>query len=67
MVEVKYVVAALAGVLVLSVAGIVLLAYVERPIPDVLQNLAVGSLTALAGVLVPVRSSGGTATPDELH
>lgn len=34
-----------------ALAGIVVLAVVENPVPDVLQNLAVGSLTALAGML----------------
>lgn len=34
-----------------ALAGIVVLAVVDKPVPDVLQNLAVGSLTALAGML----------------
>lgn len=61
MTEVRYVVAALALVLLVSVVGIVLLAYTGQPVPDVLQNIAVGSLTALAGVLVPFRGTGGTS------
>lgn len=50
------------AVLVLSVAGIIALASglgQGRPIPDVLQNIAVGSLTALVGLLVPTRREGG--------
>lgn len=38
--------------LILSVVGIVVLAWdTNRSIPDVLQNIAVGSLTGLAGLL----------------
>lgn len=43
--------------LILSVLGIIGLAVTEHPIPDVLQNLAVGSLTGLAGLLVTPRSA----------
>lgn len=43
-------------VLVLSVIGIVALTWGDNPIPDVLQNIAVGSLTGLVGLLVPARS-----------
>lgn len=39
-------------VLTLAVALIGLLAYNGQPIPDVLQNVAVGSLTGLVGLLV---------------
>lgn len=35
-----------------GLAGIILLAVVEKPVPDVLQNITVGSLTALAALLV---------------
>lgn len=55
--DVRYVVAALAAVLLVSVVGIIVLAFNGQAIPDVLQNIAVGSLTALAGVLVPVTGS----------
>lgn len=41
-----------------SLAGIVVLAAMENPIPDVLQNVAVGSLTGLVGLLVPAGRSG---------
>lgn len=37
--------------LLLAVAGIIVLAVSEHPIPDVLQNIAVGSLTGLLGLL----------------
>ena len=36
-----------------SLAGIVVLALNAQPIPDVLQNIAVGALTGLVGLLVP--------------
>lgn len=43
-----------------SLAGIVLLALNAQPIPDVLQNVAVGALTGLVGLLVPAgRSASG--------
>lgn len=42
--------------LLLSVLGIVLLSFGDfgggRPIPDVLQNISIGSLTGLVGLLV---------------
>ena len=42
-----------------SLAGIVFLAADgSRPIPDVLQNVAVGSLTGLVGLLVPTKVTG---------
>lgn len=37
-----------------STAGIIVLASQGMPIPDVLQNIAVGSLTGLVGLLVQV-------------
>lgn len=40
-----------------SVAGIVALAATGNPIPDVLQNIAVGSLTSMGTLLVPTRSN----------
>ena len=43
--------------LILSVLGIVVLAWdTNRAIPDVLQNIAIGSLTGLAGLLSAPRS-----------
>lgn len=56
MIELKYVVTALAATLILALLGIIGLAWNGSPIPDVLQNVAVGALTALAGVLVPTTS-----------
>lgn len=43
-------------VLLVCVAGIIYLSGNGHPVPDVLQNIAVGSLTGLVGVLVPSRS-----------
>lgn len=45
------------GVLVLAVLGIVALAFKGQPIPDVLQNIAVGALAGLIGLLVPARGA----------
>jgi hypothetical protein len=44
-------------VLVLGLCGVVLLALNGMPIPDVLQNIVVGALTGLVGLLVPSRAS----------
>jgi hypothetical protein len=53
----RLVVGILGLVLVLCVLGIVYMASTgDRPIPDVLQNIAVGSLTGLVGLLVPVKA-----------
>lgn len=52
----RMVVALIGAVLLLSVVGIIVLATRGNPIPDVLQNVAVGSLTGLVGLLVPARS-----------
>lgn len=51
------VVCILGFVLALCVAAIGVLALHGTPAPDVLQNVAVGSLTGLVGVLVPTRST----------
>ncbi len=53
----KIVVIALAGVLVLCVAGIIGLSFANpvRSIPDVLQNITIGVLGLLGGILVPSR------------
>lgn len=59
MIELKYVVLALTATLLLAVGGVIALAFNNQPIPDVLQNIAVGSLTALAGVLVPAGRARG--------
>lgn len=57
MIELKYVVIALATTLLVCVLGIIALAMTAHAIPDVLQNIAVGALTALAGVLVPTSAT----------
>lgn len=38
----------------LAVIGIVVLAVTEHPIPDVLQNVAVGAMTAVGALLTRV-------------
>lgn len=48
---VRLVIAGLAGTLVVCVLGIIALAVLERSVPDVLSNLAVGTLGALAAML----------------
>lgn len=48
-------------VLLGAVLGIIYLAATGHPIPDVLQNIAVGSLTGLVGVLVQPRATPPTA------
>lgn len=64
----RLVIIAVTVALVLSVVGIVLLAVLEQPIPDVLQNVAVGSLTGLVGLLVPSGHDQVTSEPvDELE
>lgn len=45
--------------LLASLAGIIILASQNHGIPDVLQNVAVGSLTGLVGLLVPSRAPAG--------
>lgn len=47
----RLVICLLGTTLLTSVVAIAWLSYVRAPIPDVLQNVAVGSLTGLAGVL----------------
>lgn len=64
----RLVIIAVTVALILSVVGIVLLAVLEQPIPDVLQNVAVGSLTGLVGLLVPSGRDQDTSEPvDELE
>lgn len=47
----RLVIILLGTTLLVSVLAIAWLAHERAPIPDVLQNVAVGSLTGLAGVL----------------
>lgn len=52
---------------ILSVLGVIVLAVLQHPIPDLLQNVAVGSLTGLVGLLVPTSSEpqgSGDSQPD---
>ncbi len=60
------VVVAVALALLVSIAGIIALAATGHPIPDVLQNVAVGSLTGLVGLLVtpPASSSEDSGDPE---
>lgn len=63
------VVASVAALGILSVLGVIVLAIVQHPIPDLLQNVAVGSLTGLVGQLLPSRAAepsggGGGDGPD---
>lgn len=58
MTHLKFVIGILGAVLLACVIGIIVLAANERTIPDVLQNIGVGALTGLVGVLVPSRSAG---------
>lgn len=47
----RLVIVLLGATLLAAVLSIAALAYGEHPIPDVLQSVAVGALTGLAGVL----------------
>lgn len=47
------------AVLIIAVAGIIVLAATDHAIPDVLQNVAVGALTAEGALLVPTRTPPG--------
>jgi hypothetical protein len=57
MTTIRLVIVILGAVLLTSVAGIIALSATNHPTPDVLQNIAVGSLTGLVGVLVPTRTN----------
>lgn len=52
MTSMRLVIGLVGACLLVSVLGIVLLATLGHPVPDVLQNVAVGSLTGLVGLLV---------------
>lgn len=47
----KSVIVLVGACLLVSVAGIIVLAATDHSIPDVLQNISVGSLTGLVGLL----------------
>ena len=51
--NVRLVVQLIGVVLILAVLAIAALAVLQRPIPDVLQNIAIGALTGLLGLPVP--------------
>lgn len=57
MTTIRLVIVILGAVLLASVVGIIGLSYAGQSTPDVLQNIAVGSLTGLVGVLVPTRTN----------
>lgn len=60
---VNYVVGGLAAGLLIAVVGIIALAMTDHVIPDILENLAIGALTALGAVLARTSSSDDVATP----
>ncbi len=45
--------------LILSTMGIIAIALFEHPIPDVLQNISIASLTGLVGLLVQPQKKDG--------
>lgn len=53
----------LGALALLSCSGVIALAMLEHPIPDVLQNLAVGSMTAVGALLA--RSGSSDSAADE--
>lgn len=54
MTEMRNVVYIVGAALLTTIVGIIVLALFDPdPIPDVLQNLAIGSLTGLVGLLAP--------------
>lgn len=53
MTDLRYVVYIVGAALLLSVGSITYLAASGATIPDVLQNIAVGSLTGMVGLLAP--------------
>lgn len=59
----RTVVVALAIVLVLAVLGIVVLAALKIPNPEVLTTIAVGDLTGLLGLLVPREAPSAVSAP----
>ncbi len=60
MTPMRLVLAFVGAALLISLGIIGFLAATSHPIPDVLQNIAVGSLTGLVGLLAP----GPRGTPD---
>ena len=53
MTPIRLVISIIGAVLLVALVGIIVLAVRGLAVPDVLQNIAVGSLTGLVGLLVP--------------
>lgn len=53
----RMVIGFIGAVLLACVVGIVVLSATDHTVPDVLQNVAIGALTGLVGVLVPSRTN----------
>lgn len=53
----KIVVLAVSALGILSVLGVIVLAILQQPVPDLLQNVAIGALTGLVGLLVPTSTA----------
>lgn len=66
MTSTRLVVLAVAAALLLAISGIIGLAALDQAVPDVLQNVAVGALTGLVGLLVPTRAERRRAAPQDL-
>ncbi len=55
--SVRIVVLLVGALALVALVGIIGLSALGNPIPDVLQNVAVGALTGLVGLLVPAGDS----------
>lgn len=53
----------LGATMMVCVLGIIVLAGFEKPIPDVLQNIAIGTMTGLVGLLVQKRPDESNPIP----
>lgn len=60
---IRLVILIVGAVLLLSVGGIIGLALEGKPIPDVLQNVAVGALAGLIGLLARPKDEDESASP----
>lgn len=56
----RLVVALVGGLALVALVGIIALAWTGSPVPDVLQNIAIGALTGLVGLLVPADRAQGS-------
>ncbi|KRF19666.1 hypothetical protein [Nocardioides sp. Soil796] len=52
----KLVITFVGTVFMVALCGIIVLAVRDQNVPDVLQNIAVGSMTLLGGLLVPAKT-----------